>query len=223
MNLDEQKRRLLAQLRRDISDERVLEAMGRVPREAFVPDASRHLAYEDIPLPIGEGQTISQPLIVALMVAAINLKPSHKVLEVGTGSGYQAAILSLLARQVVSTERLAPLASAAQERLAALGYHNVKLVPAGDTLGCPQEAPFDAIIVAAGAPRLPRVLLDQLAEGGCLAIPVGSRREQDLLAVEKTHDGYSVKSLGPCRFVPLVGPGAWDDDGEDHDNEAEFI
>lgn len=223
MNFHEQKRRLLAHLRRDISDKRVLEAMGRVPREAFLPEASRHLAYEDIPLPIGEGQTISQPLIVALMVASLRLKPSDKVLEVGTGSGYQAAVLSLLTREVVSTERLASLATAAQERLAALGYRNVKVVMAGDTLGCPQEAPFDAIVVAAGAPRLPRMLLDQLSEGGPLVIPVGSRREQDLLLVEKTNDGYSVKSLGPCRFVPLVGPGAWDDDGEDHDDEAELI
>ncbi len=188
-----------------------------------MPEASHHLAYEDIPLPIGEGQTISQPLIVALMVASVGLKSSDKVLELGTGSGYQTAILSLLAREVISTERLVPLAGGAQARLVELGYRNVTVLPAGDTLGCPAEAPFDAIIVAAGAPRLPRVLLDQLSEGGRLSIPVGSRREQDLLVVEKTHDGYSVKSLGPCRFVPLVGPSAWEDDGEEHDNEAEFI
>ena len=223
MNLDEQKRRLLAHLRRDISEERVLQALERVPRETFVPEASRHLAYEDIPLPIGGGQTISQPLIVALMIASLTLKQPDKVLEVGTGSGYQAAILSLLAREVITTERLAPLAGVAQARLTALGYRNVKVLPAGDTLGCPAEAPFDAIIVAAGAPRLPRVLLDQLAEGGRLVIPVGSRREQDLMLVEKTRDGYSVKSLGPCRFVPLVGPGAWEDDGDDQGSETEFI
>jgi protein-L-isoaspartate(D-aspartate) O-methyltransferase len=223
LNIDEQKRRLLGQLRRNISDQRVLEAMESVPREAFVPESSRHLAYEDSPLPIGEGQSISQPLIVAMMVASLGLKLSDKVLEVGTGSGYQTAILSLLAREVISTERLSSLTGSARARLVQMGYSNVTVLPASDTLGCQTEASFDAIIVAAGAPRLPSVLLDQLAEGGRLSIPVGSRREQDLLVVEKTHDGYSVKSLGPCRFVPLVGPGAWEDDSEGHDYEAEFV
>ncbi len=223
MDIVEQKRRLLTRLRREISDQRLLQAMQLVPRETFVPDASRHLAYEDIPLPIGEGQTISQPLIVAMMINATRVKASDKVLEIGTGSGYQAAILSLLAREVVSTELIPALAKTAQERLTSLGYHNVKVRAAGEVLGCPEEAPFDAIIVAAGAPRLPRVLLDQLTEGGRLVIPVGSRLEQDLLVVQKTHDGYSVKSLGPCRFVPLLGPGAWDDDGDDHDVEAEEV
>ena len=222
MDLNEQKRSLLAHLRRDISEERVLQAIERVPREAFVPEASRHLAYEDIPLPIGEGQTISQPLIVALMIASLKLKETDRVLELGTGSGYHAAILSLLALEVVTTERLPVLASVAQERLHSLGYHNVGVRGATEHLGCPEEAPFDAIIVAAGAPRLPRVLLDQLADDGRLAIPVGSRREQDLMLVEKTREGYSVKSLGPCRFVPLVGPGAWEDD-DDHGSETEFI
>ena len=223
MNIDEQKRRLLAQLRRDISDQRVLEAMESVPREDFVPESSRHLAYEDSALSIGEGQSISQPLIVAMMVASLGLKLSDKVLEVGTGSGYQAAILSLLVREVITTERLSSLAGGAQARLVQMGYSNVTVLPAGDTLGCQAEASFDAIIVAAGAPRLPRVLLAQLAEGGRLSIPVGSRREQDLLVVEKTQDGYSVKSLGPCRFVPLVGPGAWEGDSEDHYYEPEFV
>ena len=224
MDLREQKHRLLAHLRRDISDKRVLQAMERVPREAFIPEASQHLAYEDIPLPIGEGQTISQPLIVAMMIASLKLKATDKVLEVGTGSGYQAAIISLLAREVITTERLPALANAAQELLTSLGYHNVTVCPAGEVLGCPEEAPFDAVIVAAGAPRLPRVLLDQLADGGRLTIPVGSRREQDLLLVEKTQEGYSMKSLGPCRFVPLVGPGAWEDDGGEYgSSETEFI
>ena len=223
MDLNDQKRRLLTHLRRDISEERVLQAMERVAREAFVPEASQHLAYEDIPLPIGEEQTISQPLIVALMIASLKLRETDRILELGTGSGYQAAILSLLTREVITTERLLVLASVAQERLQSLGYHNVRVRQAAEILGCPEEAPFDAIIVAAGAPRLPRVLLDQLADGGRLAIPVGSRREQDLLLVGKTQDGYSVKSLGPCRFVPLVGPGAWEDDGDDHGSETEFI
>ena len=223
MDLGEKKRRLLTHLRRDVSDERVLHAMERVPREAFIPEVSRHLAYEDIPLPIGDEQTISQPLIVALMVSSLDLKPADKVLEVGTGSGYQAAVLSLLAGEVVTTERLLDLAHAAQERLTSLGYHNIKVRQAGEALGCPEDAPYNAIIVAAGAPRLPRVLLDQLAEAGRLVIPVGFRREQDLLLVEKTRDGYSVKSQGPCRFVPLVGPGAWEDEGDDHGGETEFV
>ncbi len=212
MNLDENKSHLLAYLRRDITDEGVLRAMASVPREAFIPEASRHLAYEDIPLPIGEQQTISQPLIVAMMLAALNLKASDKALEIGVGSGYQAALLSILAREVVTTERIPALADAARTLLASLGYHNVTVCLAGDVLGCPEEAPFNAIVVAAGAPRLPRVLLGQLAEGGRMVIPVGSRHEQELVRVEKTLDGYSFKNLGPCRFVPLVGPGAWEED-----------
>ena len=223
MNLKEQKLRLLEHLRRDVSDERVLQAMERVPREAFVPEASRHLAYEDIPLPIGEDQTISQPLIVALMIASLNLKPTDRVLELGAGSGYQAAILSLLTREVITTERLPTLASAAQSLLMSLGYHNVRVRHAGEVLGCPEEAPFDAIIVAAGAPRLPRVLLDQLVERGRMVIPVGSRYEQDLSLVEKTREGYSVKSLGPCRFVPLVGRDAWKEESGSDGSEMEFV
>lgn len=223
MNLEEQKLRLLEHLRRDVSDERVLQAMKRVPREAFVPEPSRHLAYEDIPLPIGEGQTISQPLIVALMIASLNLQPTDKVLELGAGSGYQAAILSLLTQEVITTERLPTLASAAQSLLMSLGYHNVRVRHAGEVLGCPEEAPFDAIIVAAGAPRLPRVLLDQLVERGRMVIPVGSQYEQDLSLVEKTRQGYSVKSLGPCRFVPLVGRDAWKEESGDGGSGMEFI
>ncbi|MFC1935371.1 protein-L-isoaspartate(D-aspartate) O-methyltransferase [Chloroflexota bacterium] len=223
MNMEEQKRHLLEHLRRDISDERVLQAMERVPREAFIPEASRHLAYEDIPLPIGEGQTISQPLIVALMIARLNLKPTDKVLELGAGSGYQAAILSLLVREVITTERLPSLANAAQALLTSLGYHNVSVRLAGEVLGCPEEAPFDAIIVAAGAPRLPMVLLDQLVEGGRMVIPVGSRYEQDLSLVKKTREGYSVKSLGPCRFVPLIGAGAWEEESDGHGSEAGIV
>lgn len=210
--MEDKKRRLIEHLRRDVSDVRVLEAMTRVPRDLFVPWDSRHLAYEDIPLPIGQDQTISQPLIVAMMVAALAVKSTDKVLEVGTGSGYQASVLSLLAREVVTTERLPDLAGAARERLASLGCDNVVVRPAGDVLGCPEEAPFDAIVVAAAAPRLPMVLLDQLADGGRMVIPVGSLHQQELNRVEKNRDGFSVKSLGPCRFVPLIGPGAWGED-----------
>ena len=211
-DVEDKKQRLFEHLRRNLSDARVLDAMSRVPRDMFVPEDSRHLAYEDIPLPIGGDQTTSQPLIVAMMVAALALDPADKVLEVGTGSGYQACVLSLLAGEVVTVERLPDLANAARERLASFGCGNVAVRPAGDVLGCPEEAPFDAIVVAAAAPRLPRALLDQLVDGGRIVIPVGSLHQQELHRVQKDHDGYSVKSLGPCRFVPLIGPGAWGED-----------
>ncbi|MBI4339648.1 MAG: protein-L-isoaspartate(D-aspartate) O-methyltransferase [Chloroflexi bacterium] len=215
MDYQEQRRRLVAHLRREVKDRRVLEAMGQVPRELFVPEAHRHLAYEDMALPIEEGQTISQPLIVAVMVAALELKPEEVALEVGTGSGYQAAVLSHLAREVVTTERIPALAELARKRLADMGCRNVKVVQASEALGCPEEGPFDAIIVAAGGPLLPKTLIEQLKEGGRLVIPVGSRLEQQLMKVVKTPEGYYVKTLGPCRFVPLVGEGAWGEGGED--------
>ncbi len=218
MDLEKEKRRLLELIYREVKDRGVIDAMASVPREAFVPAASRHLAYEDIPLPIGQGQTISQPMIVAMMVSMLNLKPGDRVLEVGTGSGYQAAALSLLAKEVITTERFKSLADGARERLRSLGYHNVAVHQAGDVLGRSEDAPFDAIVVAAAAPRLPRALLEQLSEGGRLVIPVGSRSQQDLLLVTKSHDGYSVKNHGSCRFVPLVGAGAWPEhDAPEHD------
>jgi protein-L-isoaspartate(D-aspartate) O-methyltransferase len=176
-----------------------------------VPTESRHLSYEDIPLPIGEDQTISQPYIVALMTQALDLKDGDTVMELGTGSGYQAAILSLLARKVYSVERVASLAEKAGALLASLGYGNVDVRLAGSVLGCPEEPPFDAIIVTAASPRLPRVLLEQMAQGGRLVIPVGSQQEQGLVKVVKTDDGYSISNLGSCRFVPLLGKGAWDE------------
>ena len=144
-----------------------------------------------------------------MMVSMLNIKPGDKVLEVGTGSGYQAAVLSLLAREVITTERFESLADSARERLQSLGYHNVTVHQAGDVLGRSEDSPFHAVVVAAAAPRLPRALLEQLSEGGRLVIPVGSRSQQDLLLVTKSHDGYSVKNHGSCRFVPLVGAGAW--------------
>ena len=209
MDLEKEKRRLLRLIDREVKDRKVIDAMAMVPREAFVPAVSMRLAYEDIPLPIGEGQTISQPMIVAMMVSMLNLKPGDKVLEVGTGSGYQAAVLSLLAKEVITTERFKSLADSARERLHSRGYHNVTVHHAGDVLGRSEDSPFDAIVVAAAAPRLPRVLLEQLSEGGRVVIPVGSLSQQDLLLVAKSHDGYSVKNHGSCRFVPLVGAGAW--------------
>jgi protein-L-isoaspartate(D-aspartate) O-methyltransferase len=185
--------------------------MEKVPRESFVPSHCRHLAYEDIPLPIGYGQTISQPFIVALMTASLDLQPTDRVLEVGTGSGYQAAVLAELAGCVVSTERIRELADAARAMLCSLGYGGrMEVVLAGDTLGCPERAPYDAIVVTAGAPRVPAELLEQMAPNGRMAIPVGSLYEQDLMKVARTAEGYSFQSVGPCRFVPLVGKGAWE-------------
>ena len=190
-------------------------AMECVLREAFIPKESVHLAYEDIPLPIGEGQTISQPYIVVLMVGALELRRTDKILEIGTGSGYQAAILSELASEVISIERIEALADSARQRLASLSYPNVKVCLAEDQLGWPAEAPYDAIIVSAGAPTLSRQLIDQLTVGGRLVIPVGSRDAQELMLVIRTVDGFSVRTLASCRFVPLVGEGAWPDDHPD--------
>jgi len=205
------KKRLFDGLRLEIPGKEVLDVMESVPRELFVPEESRHLSYEDIPLPIGEWQTISQPYIVAVMTNALEIKNEDTALELGTGSGYQAAILSLLARKVYSIERVASLVGKARALLTALGYSNVEVRLAGNELGCPEEAPFDAIIVTAASPRLPRVLLEQMAKGGRLVIPVGSQQEQGLVKVTRTDDGYSISNLGSCRFVPLLGKGAWDE------------
>jgi protein-L-isoaspartate(D-aspartate) O-methyltransferase len=196
---------LVRSLRRDIRDGRVLDAFSRVPRERFViPDLQRY-AYENRPLPIGEGQTISQPLMVALMLQALRLQGDEKVLEVGTGSGYQAALLTELAREVVTVERIPELAQSAAGRLKALGYDQVRVYPAGDVLGWPAEAPYDAIIVSAGAPEVPRSLVDQLGMGGRMALPVGNRRSQQLVRVTKSERGVTLERLGECRFVPLIG------------------
>ena len=200
---------LVRALRYEVQDERVLAAMSRVPRERFLPLELRPYAYEDRPLPIGYGQTISQPLMVAIMTAALALREDDTVLELGTGSGYQAAVLSHLARRVVSVERVRDLAEAARQRLAELDYFNVEVHVASAVLGWPPGAPYDGIVVTAGAPRVPRALLSQLAMGGRLAVPVGDRRLQQLLLVTKTEGGLDVRRLGECRFVPLIGRGAW--------------
>lgn len=203
---------LLHQLSEEIRDKRVLEAMSRVPRELFVPPSSQHAAYENIPLPIEMGQTISQPFIVALMTEALELKGDEKVLEVGTGSGYQTAILCELSRWVVTVERHPRLMEKAKDTLTMLGYTNVELRLSGKTLGWPEGAPYNAIIVTAGAPRVPSELVEQLAPDGRLVIPVGSRFEQDLIKVVKRKEGLESTNLGGCRFVPLIGNGAWDED-----------
>jgi len=183
--------------------------MSRVRRELFVPADSYHLAYEDMPLSISFGQTISQPFIVALMTQALGLTGNEKILEVGTGSGYQTAILAELANKVISVERISQLVESAKLVLGNLGYRNVEIHVAEKNIGWPCEAPYDAIIVTAGAPSIPETLIKQLAFGGRLVIPVGSRWEQDLLKVTRKKKNNIVENLGGCRFVPLVGEGAW--------------
>ena len=195
---------LVRSLRREIKDGRVLQAFGSVPREHFVPEQLRRHAYDDRAIPIGRDQTISQPLMVAIMTQALRLNGDEKVLEVGTGSGYQAALLSKLAREVVSVERLPDLAQAASRRLEEVGAANVSVHQASETLGRPEDAPFDAIIVTAGAPRVPRTLLDQLSMNGRLVVPVGDRKVQQLVRATKSDRGVALEKLGECRFVPLI-------------------
>jgi protein-L-isoaspartate(D-aspartate) O-methyltransferase len=195
---------LVRELRRDIKDTRVLDAFRSVARERFVLPEFVRQAYENTPLPIGYGQTISQPLMVALMIEALELQGNEKVLEVGTGSGYQAALLALLAREVITVELIPGLVERAQQTLQTLGYSNVTVYQAGETLGWPDGAPYDAIIVAAGAPRVPQSLLDQLAMGGRLVVPAGARTSQILVRASKSDRGITLEKLGECRFVPLI-------------------
>jgi protein-L-isoaspartate(D-aspartate) O-methyltransferase len=191
--------------RRGISDPRVLAAMARVPRHLFVPESLRHLAYEDGALPIGEGQTISQPFIVATICSLLGLEGDERVLDVGTGSGYQAAVLAELAPEVVTVERVPELAQRAQETLARAAYGHVEVRVGDGSLGVPDRAPFDAIAVAAAAPAVPQPLYDQLAPGGRLVLPRGGRRGQELVLVERTDEGPRERLSVPCRFVPLLG------------------
>ena len=211
MEMESARSKMIRQLAREIADRKVLDTMSRIPRERFVPPHSRHLAYDNMPLPIDMGQTISQPLIVALMTEALALEGNEKVLELGTGSGYQTAILCDLARWVVSVERHQELIDKAAETLSALGCTNVEIHPAEKTLGWRTEAPYEAIIVTAGAPNVAQDLLDQLAVGGRLVIPVGTPFEQDLMKIVKHQTGLESTNLGPCRFVPLIGEGGWQD------------
>ncbi len=207
--MSDTKELLLKALAREIQDQRVLEALRRVSREDFVAAVHRHLAYADIALPISDGQTISQPFVVALMSQEAEILPENRVLEVGTGSGYQAAVLAELAAFIVSVERLPRLAEEARRLLGDFGYSNVQVHLAGDELGWAAQAPYDAILVTAAAPRIPPSLLDQLAEGGRLVIPVGTRADQELLLVKKVDGRPVVRTRGPFRFVPLVGREAW--------------
>jgi protein-L-isoaspartate(D-aspartate) O-methyltransferase len=200
---------------RGVRDRRVLEAMRTVPREVFVPERLAEFAYDDSPLPIGEEQTISQPYIVALMAEALELGPREKVLEIGAGSGYAAAVLSRIAREVWTIERHEPLARQAQRRMERLGYANVHVLHGDGTLGWPEHAPYDGIVVAAGGPEVPRALLDQLAAGGRLVIPIGpDPRTQSLVRVRHRADGaYAHEDLGAVRFVPLIGAQGWREEG----------
>jgi protein-L-isoaspartate(D-aspartate) O-methyltransferase len=191
--------------RRGIGDERVLEAMREVPRELFVPESQRRRAYADSALPIGSGQTISQPWIVAAICQALELSGTEKVLEIGTGSGYSAAVLARLAAEVLTIERHAELANDARERLRELGVPNVEVVVGDGSRGLPDRAPFEAVAVHATAPAPPKSMLEQLAPGGRLVVPIASRGA-DMLTQYRRRDGEVVTEvIGPCRFVPLIG------------------
>ena len=196
---------------RGVRDRRVLAAMRTVPREAFVPADLAEFAYDDSPLPIAEEQTISQPYVVAFMAEALEIRPDDKVLEIGAGSGYAAAVLSRLGREVFAVERHESLVREAEERLVRLGYSNVRFLHGDGTLGWSEHAPYDAIVVAAGGPEVPPALLAQLAEGGRLVIPIGpDPRNQDLIRVRRPAEGgMSREALGPVRFVPLIGAQGW--------------
>ncbi len=201
------RRKLLVEYLRElgIADQRVLAAVAAVPREAFVPATFRHQAYDDYPLEIGEGQTISQPSVVARITELAEVGERDRVLEIGAGSGYQAAILARLARFVFTVERLPRLAEGARARLAELGYRNVSVQVMDGTVGWRAQAPFNAIVVSAAAPAIPRALVEQLTDGGRLVIPIGELRRQELVRVIRRGDGTEETRHGPATFVPLVG------------------
>jgi protein-L-isoaspartate(D-aspartate) O-methyltransferase len=194
---------------RGITDERVLEAMREVPRHRFVPEDMEDMAYRDTPLPIGHGQTISQPYIVAYMTQALHLTPDERLLEVGTGSGYQVAILSRLAKRVYSVERMNELSERAEQIVRELGYDNVEFRVGDGGYGWPEEAPFDAILVTAAAPEVPQPLIAQLADGARLVAPIGPAGYQELIRLTKQGEGTKVDHLVPVAFVPLVGEHGW--------------
>jgi protein-L-isoaspartate(D-aspartate) O-methyltransferase len=200
---------------RGIQSARVLEAMSSVPRHLFVPPEHVSKAYADEPLPIGEGQTISQPFMVAAMADALSLDGHERVLEIGAGSGYQAAILSLLAREIIAVETQPVLAAAARERLLRLAYNNIRIEVGDGSLGWPSDAPYDAILVTAAAPAIPPPLLEQLADGGRLVLPVGSADNQDLIRLVKRNSLTTKESLFACRFVPLLGRYGWRKDSQE--------
>ncbi len=212
MNLDEQRMLMVTRQiqARGVRDRRVLGAIARVPRHRFVSESQLASAYGDFPLPIGEGQTISQPYMVATMTEALGLVGNERVLEIGTGSGYQAAILAELAQEVITVERIESLAKTARARLAELGYHNVQAMVGDGTLGWPEAAPYQGIMVTAGAPSAPPPLLEQLDVGGRLVVPVGERHTQILeIHTRQEQDKYRVRRETACRFVDLIGKHGW--------------
>lgn len=211
MDFAKAREHLLEFLSLEIRDKRVIEAMSKVPRELFVPPDAQFFAYEDRPLSIGYGQTISQPYIVALMTQALELQPEDRVLEIGTGSGYQAAILGELVKEVYTTERVPELAKSATELLDRLGYKNVKVRVVGEEMGWKDNSPYDAIVVTAAAPAIHHVFVEQLVTGGRLIIPIGSRWEQELTRLIRGEVGNKIEKLGGCRFVPLIGKDAWEE------------
>jgi protein-L-isoaspartate(D-aspartate) O-methyltransferase len=212
VNYDGARQKMLdSQIRaRNVRDPRVLEAIRTVPRHLFVEEALRDRAYLDKALPIGEKQTISQPFMVAAMTEALELRGKERVLEIGTGSGYQTAVLAELAESVFSVERIAPFVPLARKRIEALGHYNV-LIRVGDgTIGWSEHAPYDAILVTAGAPEVPRPLLEQLRVGGRLVVPVGPDDAQELLRIRRDEEGFREEALGDCRFVKLIGRHGWE-------------
>lgn len=193
-----------------IADARVLTAMNTIPRHRFVPDALRSQAYKDNALPIAAGQTISQPFIVARMTELLELKGTERILEIGAGSGYQSAVLGMLARKVYAVERIDVLAKTALGKLRSIGINNVSVRLDDGTNGWPVYAPFDGILVAAGGPEVPKPLMDQLEIGGRLIVPVGTeKKQQDLVRVTRTEKGFIQENCGPCAFVPLIGEHGW--------------
>jgi protein-L-isoaspartate(D-aspartate) O-methyltransferase len=211
MDYDSKRREMVeTQLKsRDIVDARVIKAMLEVPRHEFVPPELKDVAYGDFPLPIGEEQTISQPYIVALMTQELCLRGDEKVLEVGAGSGYQAAILSRIAKKVFTVERNAKLAEHCEKTLGKLSYLNATVVVGDGSTGLAKQAPFDAIIVTAGCPNVPKQLKEQLKVGGRMVIPVGDRLTQVLISMRKTKDGFDERKICDCAFVPLIGEEGW--------------
>lgn len=199
---------------RGIKDRRVLDAMRKVPRHLFVDDSIQYRAYDDIALPIGEGQTISQPYMVAIMTELLQLKGDEKVLEIGTGSGYQAAVLAELSREVFTIERVAVLAKRAEERFQSLGYNNIHVRVGDGTLGWPEKSPFDRVVITAGSPRIPQTVLEQLSDEGIIVAPIGDYFSQQLTIIKKSKGTLSEQLHTPCMFVPLIGEYGWKKDAD---------
>ena len=209
VEMQDARRKLIDSISTDVSDSRVLTAMRAVPRERFVPQSRRHAAYEDVALPTTAGQTISQPTIIGVMLQALELRRTDRVLEIGTGTGYQAALLAEIVRDVTTVERIPELVQQARIILEQLAYSNISVEFAMQTLGRTEDGPYDAIVVAAAAPRIPTILIGQLEVGGRMVVPIGGLEEQTLMKITKTADSLAMTSLGACRFVPLIGEGGW--------------